>query len=236
MTTKILYKEEDLDNNDLFNVNSIETKYGIKSNHNKISEFINKIDTDEIKNICCFFMCNNNLKISLLKNLGIIECILNDFNAINYQILNNLPYYLSTLTMIKPPIFDYNFYNSLKNLPITLTTINIRYNENYKKIILYEAVGSFNILFELKIPFGCKVNLFFDEIVKYNVIYENNNNDELTIENNKTKKKHIIRKINKLELKPSVDIDNNYLTAEERRRFAQVGREYLLDGYIPDDF
>lgn len=216
MGSKIIYRQENLKYNEFLNINIINTESIIKSNYEKMIKFFDEIDVNKIDSMDCCFKCENDINITLLKKSGLVECIIKNFNDNNFQILNNLPNFINTLTLENSLIFNDNFYNSLKNLPITLNKININYSQELDKISYYKYLGYFNILFELKVPFGCEVEVVFKNLGVFKVLYENNNVDEIIILNNENKKIHFIKKVL---VKPKTTIEYIYLSPEERHRF-----------------
>jgi len=225
MASKIIYSQEDLKYNEFLNINIINTEIIIKSNYEKMIKFFDEIDVNKIDSMNCCFKCENDINIILLKKSGLVECIIKNFNDNNLQILNNLPNFINTLSLENSLIFNDNFYNSLKNLPITLNKINIIYGVSLNKVEYYESLGYFNILFELKVPFDCKVEVITDTKT-YRVIYENDFANKLKIVDNAIDEIYIIKKVKN---KGKIEVDYIYLSSEERRGFAQVGHEYLIN-------
>jgi hypothetical protein len=131
-------------------------------------------------------------------------------DLINYKsiediklLVNNLPFYINHLYF---GFFHHglNFDGVFENLPVTLKKLVINYNSysNFKNLEECENRRYFNILFGIKLPFGCEVFIQLNigcKCEKFKVIYQNNNLDELTLHNIKTNNKKIIKKVKNLD-------------------------------------
>jgi hypothetical protein len=120
---------------------------------------------------------DNNILTLQIKKIG------NDVK----QIINNFDKEIEVLTIF----INYNkelnlLCDNITNLPNTIKKISFVYCSNFVNIVNYINNGTFNILFNIKLPFNCVVELLFNEIiytVEYNINYIKikNNFEEYTI-------------------------------------------------------
>jgi len=153
-------------------------------------------------------------------------------NRTAINILNNLPNYINILQIQYPTVSCGDFYlnKSMTNLPPSLQKIILQLpflkeNNIYSTIANYERSGYFNILFEIKRPHECIVQIDISG-VKYPILYDDKDNDntQLTLVINNCEK-IIIKKV----IPCGLEVDYIYLDVEERQRFAQIGHEYLIN-------
>jgi hypothetical protein len=204
------------------NINIIKISNVSIDDFSLISNFFNKIDYkidySRLKKLRCAFSCRD-ITLLISKNNNKIKLEIYKINNYVLNILSNLPNFINELHIECPIISDNNFYlnNSLTNLPILLEKIIIKIpSQDYlNELEDYENDGYLNVLFGIKIPYKCIVEVSILNKI-YQVIYENNDNDLLTLIPINSNKKILIKKV------------IPYLDSEERKRFAAIGHQYLL--------
>lgn len=172
-----LLKYKNLDNLTLNNININDITI--------INKLLENLDYSKLKNLNCEFKLKygSRIKIFMIDN----DIYLNIFNIkqsdnINLLALfNNLPNCINHI-FIKPELYiDLN--NYFINLPIFLKKINIDYSHLGTFFSVNQLNnGSLNYLFGIKLPFNCEINLHVQEFL-FKVIYENNQQNELTLYN-----------------------------------------------------
>lgn len=200
-----------------------------------ISNFFNKIDYSRLKKLCCAFSYRD-ITLLISKNNNKIKFGIYTINKYVLNILSNLPNCINELYIECPIISDNNFYlnNSLTNLPILLEKIVIKIPSQYywNELKDYETHGYLNVLFGIKIPYKCVVEVSILNKI-YQVIYENNDEDSLTLipitlTPINSNKKFIIKKVIPCTNTQQILTDYVYLDSEERQRFASAGHQYLI--------
>ena len=157
-----------------------------------IEELLENLNFLKMKTLNCqFTVKETQITIKIINeqiHLGIFA--LTSHNIKDF--LKNLPQCINCI-YIKYPAFSNDILNDcFTNLPTNLKKIEIEYtsahnlsiDESVKKI---EEQGMFNCLFGAKLPFGCEIILHIKHlqniIYTLNVIYENNEENELTLSN-----------------------------------------------------
>jgi len=160
-----------------------------------VRELSDDLNFTKIKTLSCNFRIKEtNIQIKTINEL--IELRLNVLKSPDIKdFFLNLPNCINSIYIECPTTYnifnDYNILNnSFTNLPVNLKKIEIEYRSSpglqlEEYIRQLENSGMFNYLFGTKLPFGCEMILYVKNlqniIYKLNVIYENNENDELTL-------------------------------------------------------
>lgn len=144
---------------------------------------------NEMKYICenlelqyCEFICNE-------IDITIIHCNKKKILSIDYDtkeniesIISDLPNNINNLIInIAHTTETTKLEKIFTNLPFSLNKIKFVYKQSkLSEIKIMETRGKFNILFGIKIPFSCRVEINYDN-VNYNVKY-NSYHDEIELE------------------------------------------------------
>lgn len=157
-----------------------------------IKELLNNLNFLTIKTLNCqFTVKETQITIKIINgqiHLGIF--VLTSHNIKDFLI--NLPLCINCIYIEYPAYSSDTLNECFTNLPTSLTKIEIEYtsvfnlsiDESVKKL---EKDGMFNSLFGAKLPFGCEmiIHIKYSHEIIYtlNVIYENNEENELTLSN-----------------------------------------------------
>ncbi len=211
------------------NINILKIFNVLVKDFSSIINFFDKINLSYLEYLYCSFRCRDILLL-ISKNKNKIKLEISTVNNYVLDILSNLPNFINELYIQCPIILDNNFYlnNSLTNLPILLEKIIIKTpgQHYWNELKDYENDGYLNVLFGIKVPFTCVVEVFILNKI-YQIIYENNDVDSLTLIQINSNKKILIKKVI-----PCVDAEiipsYIYLDSEERKRFANSNNQYLI--------
>lgn len=170
-------------------------------NCNILQEIFNVIDFNKINNLKCEFIYKKftDLQITITNNFVLLT--INSYKENNLkELLLNLPNEINKI-FINHSMFT-ELTDCFVNLPINVTEIIISFSSKSKELINNEY-GDLNFLFNTKLPFGCKIELLFQNIY-YTVNYENDEENTITLINNLNEK--IIIKY----VKKEISIPQNY--------------------------
>lgn len=203
-------------------------------NGDKLNEICKLFDLDQFEKIFFSFKFRYDY-IYLTKSNGLIILGIYNFNNDIYDILTNLSIGIDILYLN----IDKYVGVQLPNLSVNLKKIIVNISDYDDKREYYETNGYFNFLFNLKIPFGCKIEVRTktkDYLKKSCEIYEvdiySNKLLKLKLkEYDLVEKEAEIINIPFVIVNPTsnITVDYIYLNSAERQRFANVGHQYLIE-------
>jgi len=148
---------------------------GVIDNFYEVNKFLEIIDLEKLKTLNCNFRYIDTLiKIELVFS-GDIVMRLSNYNENIKDYLFNLPQQINIL------IFENRYVNSFlegcfTNLPVSIKKILFLFDSTIETI---KNTGILNVLFGVKLPFDCIVEVLVNK--KYRLHQENINDDELTL-------------------------------------------------------
>jgi hypothetical protein len=186
MTEKIIFLN--ITNNKLFNKVQFEKYENLEEliidnviieDYDVINNFLSSLKMDKIHIFeCNFLYLNYNKKhtkitIKLLYNEFVL--FISDYDSNIKKFMNNLPIQINKINIKYCNSLDKCF----ENLPILLNEIVISYDTkiNHLDLCSYD----YNCLFNVKLPFDCILKISFLDNDIYEVSYENNTEEQLTL-------------------------------------------------------
>ena len=124
----------------------------------------------------------NNTKMVISKNKNNFVLTIGNYDDYSIKtIINDLPLNIDNLIInINKTTETKYLENIFTNLPFNLKKLSFDYKNSYlEEIDKDEASGKFNLLFGIKIPFGCKFMIRYENI-DYNIEYINDKELEIT--------------------------------------------------------
>jgi hypothetical protein len=158
---------------------------------NIVKELFDNLNFSIIKTLnCTFKVCESILNFQIINEK--VHLYIPRQNITNMKfIFNNLPLCIHSMYISHPSNIIETFDDLFNNLPTSLQQIEIEHAIVsgifiHEKIKDLECSGKLNWLFEIKLAFGSKIVLHFTDyenniIHSLDVIYENNNENELTL-------------------------------------------------------
>ena len=217
----------------------------VKINFNKFLKFMDNLNIEHVNTIKCNIRCNF-MAISLVKYNNIVKLRLRSIDKSIIHILNNLPNYINILVIEYPEIHNNNFFldTAMTNLPPSLKKIVIKLPSSFFQNInddigYYQKRGYLNVLFGIKNPYKCIIEVDISKN-RYRVLNDDDNdNAHLTLTNYNTFqntninqqiiiKKIIIKKVVPDPVNIGLQVEHVYLDSEERNRFAQDAHQYFI--------
>jgi hypothetical protein len=148
---------------------------GVIDNFYEVNKFLEIIDFEKLKTLNCNFRYIDTLIKIELVSFGDVIMRLSNYNENIKEYLLNLPQQINIL------IFENRYINSFlegcfTNLPVSIKKILFLFDSTIETI---KNTGKLNVLFGVKLPFDCIVEVLVNK--KYRLHQENINDDELTL-------------------------------------------------------
>jgi hypothetical protein len=174
-----------------------------KSNENNLSEIIKYFF--ENSNFPNYKFTYDRIDIEIKNNNSEISLLIDYYENGNIEILmNNLPQNISELIInISKDTNTKNLENIFRNLPYCLKKIKFIYKESkLSEIKNLEQSGKFNLLFGIKIPFGCDLQINYENN-DYNLFY-NNLDNTIELQNENIQQRENLKKIQIIKYVPII--------------------------------